>query len=87
MLHIISKLEKLKEADLKRPNTRYFHRDRTHLLPTELFNRGFSLISLEEEFVGDPVILKDRKHRIVAYWDTYPSLTELFELVERLKNA
>lgn len=85
MRHLVSKPERVYERELMGLNVPYREVSKNQLLPTELYNRGLELVSLEEIEGGDPVILRERhSYRIIAYWDTFPSLTELFELSKEL---
>lgn len=84
MLHLVGNLDSVLAPELMGPRG-YRTINRTEMLPMELANKGFRLEALEQGN-EDPVILKDRNGRIVAWWDDYPSLTELFELPEKLNE-
>lgn len=79
MLHKVDRLEKITEVDIMGGRSRYRTISLNHCsLPFKFLEAGYCLASLEDG--GDPVVLKDRYRKIIAWWDGIPSLTDLNEL-------
>lgn len=58
----------------------------SHMLPTSVCQKGWTLYWESPLPEADPIILRDSRSRELHRWDYTPSLTELFEVCKELEE-